>query len=49
MCLQAHKWIFYLTKRCKGQKEARRQFHLEDGDYLEAEAVEDGILLRPSR
>ena len=27
--------------------ELRKQFHLEEGDYLEAEAVEDGILLKP--
>jgi AbrB family looped-hinge helix DNA binding protein len=27
--------------------ELRRQFHLEEGDYLEAEAVPDGILLKP--
>lgn len=25
----------------------RRQFNLEEGDYLEAEAVENGILLKP--
>jgi AbrB family looped-hinge helix DNA binding protein len=25
----------------------RRQFNLEEGDYLEAEAVEEGILLKP--
>ena len=25
----------------------RRRFHLEEGDYLEAEAVENGILLKP--
>src|SRR5438105_14836336 len=25
----------------------RKQFHLEEGDYLEAEAVEGGILLKP--
>jgi AbrB family looped-hinge helix DNA binding protein len=25
----------------------RRQFHLAEGDYLEAEAVKEGILLRP--
>jgi AbrB family looped-hinge helix DNA binding protein len=25
----------------------RKQFHLEEGDYLEAEAVEHGILFRP--
>jgi AbrB family looped-hinge helix DNA binding protein len=25
----------------------RKQFHLEEGDYLEAEAVENGILFRP--
>jgi len=25
----------------------RKQFHLEEGDYLEAEAVQDGILLKP--
>src|SRR5919197_6170001 len=27
--------------------ELRRQFNLEEGDYLEAEAVEEGILLKP--
>src|SRR5262245_38571363 len=27
--------------------ELRKQFHLEEGDYLEAEAVKDGILLKP--
>src|SRR5262249_42238891 len=27
--------------------ELRKQFHLEEGDYLEAEAVQDGILLKP--
>jgi AbrB family looped-hinge helix DNA binding protein len=27
--------------------ELRKRFHLEEGDYLEAEAVEDGILLKP--
>ena len=27
--------------------ELRKQFHLEEGDYLEAEAVENGILLKP--
>jgi len=27
--------------------ELRKQFHLEEGDYLEIEAVEEGILLRP--
>jgi AbrB family looped-hinge helix DNA binding protein len=27
--------------------ELRKQFHLEEGDYLEAKAVEDGILLKP--
>ena len=27
--------------------ELRKQFNLEEGDYLEAEAVEDGILLKP--
>ena len=26
--------------------ELRKRFHLEEGDYLEAEAVEDGILLK---
>ena len=25
----------------------RRQFNLQEGDYLEAEAVPDGILLKP--
>ena len=25
----------------------RKRFNLEEGDYLEAEAVEDGILLKP--
>ena len=25
----------------------RKQFHLEEGDYLEAEAVKEGILLKP--
>ncbi len=25
----------------------RKQFHLEEGDYLEAEATNDGILLKP--
>jgi bifunctional DNA-binding transcriptional regulator/antitoxin component of YhaV-PrlF toxin-antitoxin module len=25
----------------------RKQFNLEEGDYLEAKAVEDGILLKP--
>ena len=27
--------------------ELRKQFNLEEGDYLEAEAVKDGILLKP--
>jgi AbrB family looped-hinge helix DNA binding protein len=27
--------------------ELRKHFHLEEGDYLEAEAVENGILFRP--
>ena len=27
--------------------ELRKQFNLEEGDYLEVEAVEGGILLRP--
>ena len=27
--------------------ELRRQFNLEEGDYLEAEAVDNGILLKP--
>ena len=27
--------------------ELRRQFHLEEGDYLEAEVTEAGILLKP--
>lgn len=27
--------------------ELRRQFNLQEGDYLEAEAVENGILLKP--
>jgi AbrB family looped-hinge helix DNA binding protein len=27
--------------------ELRKQFNLEEGDYLEAEAVEGGILLKP--
>jgi len=27
--------------------ELRRQFNLAEGDYLEAEAVKEGILLRP--
>lgn len=27
--------------------ELREQFHLAEGDYLEAEAVEQGILLKP--
>ena len=27
--------------------ELRKQFNLAEGDYLEAEAVKDGILLRP--
>ena len=27
--------------------ELRKQFNLEEGDYLEAEAVEEGILLKP--
>ena len=27
--------------------ELRKQFNLEEGDYLEAEAVADGILLKP--
>jgi AbrB family looped-hinge helix DNA binding protein len=27
--------------------ELRRRFHLAEGDYLEAEAVKEGILLRP--
>ena len=27
--------------------ELRKQFHLEEGDYLEVEAVEGGILLKP--
>jgi bifunctional DNA-binding transcriptional regulator/antitoxin component of YhaV-PrlF toxin-antitoxin module len=25
----------------------RKRFNLEEGDYLEAEAVEDGIILEP--
>jgi AbrB family looped-hinge helix DNA binding protein len=29
--------------------ELRKQFHLAEGDYLEAEAVEQGILLKPVR
>jgi AbrB family looped-hinge helix DNA binding protein len=29
--------------------ELRKQFHLAEGDYLEAEAVEEGILLKPVR
>jgi AbrB family looped-hinge helix DNA binding protein len=29
--------------------ELRKQFHLTEGDYLEAEAVEQGILLKPVR
>jgi AbrB family looped-hinge helix DNA binding protein len=29
--------------------ELRTQFHLTEGDYLEAEAVEQGILLKPVR
>lgn len=27
--------------------EIRKRFHLNEGDYLEAEAVDDGILLKP--
>jgi AbrB family looped-hinge helix DNA binding protein len=27
--------------------ELRKQFHLQEGDYLEVEAVEGGILLKP--
>ena len=27
--------------------DVRKQFHIVEGDYLEAEAVEDGILLKP--
>src|SRR5918998_6570987 len=27
--------------------ELRRHFHLKEGDYLEAQAVENGILLKP--
>jgi AbrB family looped-hinge helix DNA binding protein len=27
--------------------ELRKRFHLEEGDYLEVEAVENGILLKP--
>jgi AbrB family looped-hinge helix DNA binding protein len=27
--------------------ELRQQFHVEEGDYLEAEAVQEGILLKP--
>jgi AbrB family looped-hinge helix DNA binding protein len=27
--------------------EVRKQFHITEGDYLEAEAVENGILLKP--
>jgi AbrB family looped-hinge helix DNA binding protein len=27
--------------------DVRKQFHISEGDYLEAEAVEDGILLKP--
>jgi AbrB family looped-hinge helix DNA binding protein len=27
--------------------ELRKRFNLEEGDYLEAKAVEDGILLKP--
>ena len=27
--------------------ELRKQFHLQEGDYLEAEAVEGGILFKP--
>jgi AbrB family looped-hinge helix DNA binding protein len=27
--------------------ELRKQFHLEEGDYFEVEAVEGGILLKP--
>jgi AbrB family looped-hinge helix DNA binding protein len=27
--------------------ELRKRFNLEEGDFLEAEAVEDGILLKP--
>jgi AbrB family looped-hinge helix DNA binding protein len=29
--------------------ELRKQFHLTEGDYLEAEADEQGILLKPVR
>jgi AbrB family looped-hinge helix DNA binding protein len=29
--------------------ELRKQLHLAEGDYLEAEAVEEGILLKPVR
>jgi len=29
--------------------ELRKHFHLAEGDYLEAEAVEEGILLKPVR
>ena len=27
--------------------DVRKQFHIAEGDYLEAEVVEDGILLKP--
>ncbi len=30
-------------------EELRRAFHVADEDYFDAEAVEDGILLKPSR
>jgi AbrB family looped-hinge helix DNA binding protein len=29
--------------------ELRKHFHLAEGDYLEAEVVEEGILLKPVR
>ena len=41
------------TLRAKGQltlpEEVRRAAHLEEGDLLDAELTEDGILLRPQK
>ena len=41
------------TLRAKGQitlpEEIRRRAHLEEGDLLDAEITEDGILLRPRK
>jgi antitoxin PrlF len=42
-----------MTLRAKGQltlpEEIRAAAHLEEGDLLEAEITEDGILLRPQK